>query len=229
LRADLRLRTLGGPNPKIARFGFTDLTLTNHQIQDYVLRRSRGRWAYAFSVTWEPSGGGLTFGVLIEDDGIPRMRCTPGPDVDPENLSTNMLIDQEWGELEVALGQEPSLQYTWPRPEWMPRSKWRPPLPGSEYVGKVVVTGEGATTVATVSLHFDLGKFGGYLTGGDDLMPLVSAPDREPFKPYIGLNFLDDHLQEDGRSAVAHVTEVTASDSETRVLFDGVELDDPRR
>jgi hypothetical protein len=68
-----------------------------------------------------------------------------------------------------------------------------------------------------------------YLTGGDDLMPLVSAPDREPFKPYIGLNFLDDHLQEDGRSAVAHVTEVTASDSETRVLFDGVELDDPRR
>ena len=218
----LRFSVLGLPGGT-ARFGFYDLTVSKHELQDYVVTRSRGRRARRFHVTWEPSQQGASFAVLVED-GIPRIAGWVTRNVvDPEDVSTSMLVDQDLGELEVALGLQPSLQYTSPRPGWMPLSRWRPPLPGTEEVSKVIVESSGEKTVATAWLRFELDTWGGYLSGGPDLTSIV--PDEGQL---LGLKFVDDFLKEDGRSAVACVTEVTTSDdAQPRVLIDGLQLDLP--
>ncbi len=62
----------GDPGPDIPTYAFSDVTLTKHELQDYVLRRSRGRRTRPYYVTWEPSEWGAHIGVIIEE-GVPRV------------------------------------------------------------------------------------------------------------------------------------------------------------
>jgi hypothetical protein len=112
-----------------ARVGYIDLSLSNGRLQEYVNARAQFRTTSPYHVSWDETGRGMTFGVLIEE-GVPRIAtCVYDHGVDEEDLSTRSIGEQEQGELQVALGLQPGFAYKRPRPEWMPRSVWNPPLP----------------------------------------------------------------------------------------------------
>jgi hypothetical protein len=113
-----------------ALVGYTDVSLSNGRLQEYVSVKARFRTiSPPYHVSWDASGKGVTFGVLIEE-GVPRISAwVADPGVDEKDPSVRSTIDQEMGELQVALGLQPGFGYQRPRPEWMPpRSVWNPPL-----------------------------------------------------------------------------------------------------
>lgn len=77
--------------------------------------------------------------VIERQGGDPRFvsRIVPAPREargDPEiqqilDNTYEMIIDQAFGELRVSLGLSPVVAYKWPRPIWMPKFQWDPPLP----------------------------------------------------------------------------------------------------
>jgi hypothetical protein len=92
------------------------------------LGRRRRNPMSAYRVTWPPGRYGVSFRVVTER-GVPRVHSWfPDPAV-PDDITWDIIVEQELGELEVALGRKPSLQYKWPRPEFIPEAVWDPRLP----------------------------------------------------------------------------------------------------
>lgn len=76
---------------------------------------------------WGDSGTGVTF--VFDREG--KVTWNYDTNDDPE-VMTDILTDQARGEIEVAYGRVPKVQYAWPRPDWMPPFVWSPPLPGCD-------------------------------------------------------------------------------------------------
>lgn len=76
-------------------------------------------------VSW--GGGGARF-LLVPEGPHEKVVSWDLDEGTDDDVTTSMLVEQAAGELEVSLGQPPSLQYSDPRPGWMPDFTWKPPL-----------------------------------------------------------------------------------------------------
>lgn len=78
-------------------------------------------------VSWGNRAGATFLLLLPEGSGENVASCALDEGVE-ESVTTSMLLEQALGELEVSLWRQPSLQYSDPRPEWMPEFDWEPAL-----------------------------------------------------------------------------------------------------
>ncbi len=116
------LTTLSG-NQYTVDFGRAPRGLSDVIIDCY---RSEAEERRQVHVSWGDRAG-ATFLVLPEGSGENVASWALDEGVE-ESVTTSMLLEQALGELEVSLGRQPSLQYSDPRPGWMPEFDWEPPL-----------------------------------------------------------------------------------------------------
>jgi hypothetical protein len=98
-------------------------------VQHYRAEAQRRRHVH---VSW--SGGGARF-LVVPEGPLEKVASWDLDEGTDDDVTTSMLVEQALGELEVSLGQAPTLQYSDPRPGWMPDFIWKPPLPHREVAG----------------------------------------------------------------------------------------------